>query len=132
MHKSDLFVNDTCLIIGKALLLNVKTSLSKCETYSLWSLQIEAVFMRAEKVEFEYEFSPPQLCELPKPMIYPPPIPPLAAAMSSTREPDREDHSTTEKTKHFEGNPVLDATRMANLFIKNGLILPLGIRRARW
>ena len=78
--------------------------------------QTGAVFAQAEKMEFKY----------------PPLIPPLAEATSSTREPDGEDPPTTEKTKHFEGNPELDATRTANLFIKNGLILPLGIRRARW
>ena len=72
--------------------------------------QTGAVFAQAEKMEFKHEFSPPQLCELPKPKKYQPPIPPLGAAPSSTTEPGGKDPFTTEKPKHFEGNFALDAT----------------------
>ena len=72
--------------------------------------QTGAVFAQAEKMEFKHEFSPPQLCELPKPKKYQPPIPPLGAAPSSTTEPGGKDPFTTEKLENFEGNIALDAT----------------------
>mmetsp|Transcript_15899 Transcript_15899/g.28840 ORF Transcript_15899/g.28840 Transcript_15899/m.28840 type:complete len:112 (+) Transcript_15899:399-734(+) len=72
--------------------------------------QIGVVFLQAEKIEFEYEFAPTYLCELPEPNKYVPPMPLLAAATRSMTEPSGSDPFATEKPRNFEGNLELDAT----------------------